>query len=395
MQYRNHRRGHLNRARDAMIDIRGVGWVSRCSLQRSGYHRRVIAALDATPLVEPAGGIARYTSELSRALADCFVDDAWWLISDQPVGPLRGAPPNLHVSAVPRRQLARRWWLFGARAELQRLGATVFHGTDFAVPYLPVCPAVMTVHDLSPWAPPPIRAASGRVRRRTPVLLRFGLATMVITPSEAVRRGVMERFRLAPDRVRATPLAAAQCFHPVPGELPPRPYFLFAGTLDTRKNVETIVAAWREVRKDGEVDLILAGRRRTAAVRDEPGLAVRENVSDAELARLYSHATAFLFPSLYEGFGLPVLEAMQCGAPVIASRDAAVMEVAEDAAALIDATDVRAWSATMKTALFDEPWRADMRQRGFARARSFSWERTARLTREVYAEAIARFRREA
>jgi glycosyltransferase involved in cell wall biosynthesis len=355
----------------------------------------VIAALDATPLVEPTGGIARYTSELSRALANCFVDDAWWLISDQFVAPPPEAPPNLHVSALPRRQLARRWWLFGARTEIQRLGASVFHGTDFAVPYLPVCPSVMTVHDLSPWAAPPVRAASARVRRRTPVLLRFGLATMVITPSEAVRRSVIERFRMAPDRVVATPLAAAQCFHRVPGEPPPRPYFLFAGTLEARKNVETIVAAWREVKKDGVVDLILAGRRRAADVSDEPGLTVRENVGDAELARLYSNARAFLFPSHYEGFGLPVLEAMQCGAPVIASRDAAVMEVAGDAALLIDATDMRAWSEIMKTALSDEPWRAAMRQRGLARARSFSWERTARLTREVYAEAIARFRREA
>lgn len=363
--------------------------------ERSNYHRKVIAALDATPLVEPTGGIARYTSELSQALGRCFADDAWWLISDQPVAPLPGAPPNLRVSAAPRRRLARRWWLFGARAEIQRLRASVFHGTDFAVPYLPVCPAVMTLHDLSPWAPSPIRAVSPRVRRRTPVLLRFGLATMVITPSEAVRRGVMERFRIAPDRIAVTPLAAAECFHPVPGELPPRPYFLFAGTLDARKNVETIVAAWREVKQDCEVDLILAGRRRTAAVPDEPGLTVRENVSDTELARLYSKATAFLFPSHYEGFGLPVLEAMQCGAPVVASRDAAVTEVAADAATLLDATDVRGWSETMKTALSDEPWRAAMRQRGFARARSFSWERTARLTREVYAEAIARFRREA
>jgi glycosyltransferase involved in cell wall biosynthesis len=362
---------------------------------RSDYHRRVIAALDATPLVEPVGGIARYTSELSCALASAFRDDAWFLISDQPIAPPAGAPPNLHVPAARRTQVARRWWLFGARAELQRLRADVFHGTDFAVPYLPVCPSVMTVHDLSPWLPPPIGAASSRVRRRTPVLLRLGLATMAITPSEAVRRGVIERFRLPPDRVVATPLAASACFQPTPADPPPHPYFLFAGMLDARKNVETIIAAWREVKKNRDVDLILAGRRRTAAVPDEAGLTVREDVSDTDLARLYTNASAFLFPSHYEGFGLPVLEAMQCGAPVIASRDPAVMEVAGDAATLLDASDVRAWSETMKAALANEPWRASMRERGLARAQSFSWERTARLTREVYAEAIARFRREA
>ena len=353
----------------------------------------MIAALDGTPLVEPTGGIARYTAELSLALAKCFEEDQWCLISDQPVQAPAGAPPNLHISAGSRRKLSRRWWLFGASMELVSLGAKIFHGTDFAVPYMTVCPTVMTVHDLSPWAAPPIRAAGSRVRRRAPWLLRLGLARMIVTPSEAVRREVIEHFHINPDCVVVTPLAASCCFQPMLADPPPRPYFLFAGALDTRKNVDTIIGAWREIRREREVDLILAGRRRTAKVEDEPGLTVRENVTDTELARLYSNATAFLFPSHYEGFGLPILEAMQCGAPVIASRDPAVMEVAGSAAISIDATDVRAWSETMKTVLFDDEWRANLRQRGFTRARCFSWEATARLTREVYAEAIARFRR--
>ena len=365
----------------------------RAALVTKHYHRNVIAALDGTPLVEPTGGIARYTAELSLALANCFEEDQWCLISDQPVEGPAHAPPNLHISAGKRRKLSRRWWLFGASMELVSLGAKVFHGTDFAVPYMTVCPTVMTVHDLSPWADPPIRAASSRVRRRAPWLLRLGLARMIVTPSEAVRREVIGHFNVNPNCIVATPLAASSCFRPMPADLPQRPYFLFAGTLDTRKNVDTIIAAWRGIRRNCEVDLILAGRRRTARIEDEHGLTVRENVSDSELARLYSNATAFLFPSHYEGFGLPILEAMQCGAPVIASRDPAVIEVSGGAAISIDATDVRAWSETMKTVLFDEEWRANLRQRGFTRARCFSWEATARLTREVYAEAIARFKR--
>ncbi|HTP88193.1 MAG TPA: glycosyltransferase family 1 protein [Bryobacteraceae bacterium] len=355
----------------------------------------MIGALDATPLAEPAGGIARYTRELSRALACCFAEDEWWLVSDRPVKHPVDAPANLHLRAVRRGPAARRWWLIGVREEIRKLNAQVFHGTDFSVPYLPVCASVMTVHDLSPWTRPPIRAASARVRMRTPVLLRLGLATMVITPSETIRRDVMERFGLTADRVVATPLAAAPTFQPAPGEPPARPYFLYAGMLDARKNVETIVAAWREVKKHREVDLILAGRRRSAMVPDEPGLQVRESVCDAGLAHLYSHAAAFLFPSLYEGFGLPVLEAMQCGAPVIASRDPAVMETAGGAATLLDARDVSAWKEAMLAALDTAAWRASMRERGLARAAEFSWERTARRTREVYAEAIGRFRREA
>jgi glycosyltransferase involved in cell wall biosynthesis len=267
----------------------------------------------------------------------------------------------------------------------------VFHGTDFAVPYLSRCASVLTLHDLSPWATEPWRAASSRVRRRTPLLLRFGFATMIVTPTEAIRRSAIERFRLAPERVVATPLAAAACFRPANRVRPARPYFLFAGTLDARKNVDIIVGAWREIRAARDVDLVLAGRSGTAPVRPEPGLVIARDLTDEALAELYSHATAFLFPSHYEGFGLPVLEAMQCGAPVIASRDPAVMEVAGDSAALIDAGDAPGWKRAMERALEDDAWREDMIRRGYRRVSCFSWERTASLTRDVYQEAIGRF----
>ncbi len=352
---------------------------------------KVIAALDATPLTERTGGIARYTAELSRAVATAFPEDTYWLMSDQPFSPPPNPPPNLRASGGPRKRSERRWWLFGLRAELIRCGAEVFHGTDFAVPYLPRRPSVLTLHDLSPWAAEPWRAASARVRRRTPVLLRLGFATIIVTPTEAIRRAAIERFRLAPDRVTATPLAAAAHLRRSDGPPPARPYFLFAGTLDARKNLDVIVGAWREIRRQREVDLVLAGRAGSAPQTPEPGLILRSEVSDEELAELYSHASALLFPSHYEGFGLPVLEAMQCGAPVIASRDPAVMEVAGDAAALIDSGDAAAWKAAMEQALSDSAWSADMARRGMERSARFSWERTARLTREVYKEAIGRF----
>jgi len=344
----------------------------------------VIAALDATPLVEPHGGIARYTRELSRALACRFSEDQYWLVSDQRVRTTeRGenTPSNLHINAAARTGMARRWWLAGLRAELKRLTADVFHGTDFAVPFLPLTASVVTLHDLSPWEPLPrgrgsANPVNARVRRRAPIMIRMRLATMIVTPSEAVRREAMERFRIAPGDIVATPLAAASCFQPQPAEPPRRPYFLVVGKRNPRKNIGTAEAACAEVRKEHDVELIFA-----------------EDCSDGELARLYSSAAALLFPSFYEGFGLPVLEAMQCGAPVIASRDPALLEVAGDAAVLLEAGDVRAWADAMKTMLANAARREDLRRRGFARARQFSWERTARLTREVYGEAIARFRR--
>ena len=111
----------------------------------------VTFALDATPLSVPTGGVARYTLELARALAFRFPEDFYWLLSDQHIPPLPGLPANLNIGGNPRNPLSRKWWMFGLQQEMSRRGADLFHGTDFSVPYLPVKPSVMTLHDLSPW----------------------------------------------------------------------------------------------------------------------------------------------------------------------------------------------------------------------------------------------------
>lgn len=350
-------------------------------------------ALDATPLTASPGGIARYTCELSRALATCFPEDDYWLVSDQPFRLPERAPANLRRGAAPVRLWQRRWWSAGLIAELARRRIEVFHGTDFAVPYLPVRPAVMTLHDLSPWRNRIRHPGSRRVRRRTPLLLRLGLATMIVTPTEAIRREAIARFRIPPERIVAVPLAAAPVFRPVPAEPAPDPYFLYAGVIEPRKNLNIVVEAWRELRRSAPVILVLAGRRRADApeIRPEPGVELVGEVPDDRLAWLYSNALAFLYPSLYEGFGLPVLEAMACGAPVIISRDPALVEVAGDAALQLDAGDPRQWLAAMKLAFENPEWRARQRSRSLERARGFSWSLTARLTRDVYVEAKRRF----
>jgi glycosyltransferase involved in cell wall biosynthesis len=265
----------------------------------------------------------------------------------------------------------------------------LFHGTDYSVPYVPLRPSVMTLHDLSPWLDPAWQPTAGRVRRRTPRLLKMGLATMVITPTEAVRRAAIDRFQLAPDRVIAVPLAAGEIFKPAPPVSFGAPYFLFVGTREPRKNVVRLIDAWREVRKTITVDLILAGRNHAHA--DEPGLRVLGEVPDAELPGLYSGALACLYPSLYEGFGLPVLEAMQCGALVITSRDLAILEVSGDAAVHVDAEDTAALAEAMRAVATNSDGFDDLRQKALARAAQFSWQKTARLTRDVYDDATRAF----
>ncbi|HVX67515.1 MAG TPA: glycosyltransferase family 1 protein [Bryobacteraceae bacterium] len=350
-------------------------------------------ALDATPLTLSSGGLRRYVVELSLALARTFPRDHFILASDQPFELPEGAPPNLVRGPGPCNALERRWWSYGLARLIARERIDVFHGMNFEVPLAPLVPSVLTLHDLSPWREREWHSGAERVRARTPRLLGLGLATMVIVPTRAIRGEAIERFRLAPGRIEAIPEAAPPAFQPVPGAGPRTPYFLYVGALEPRKNLPVILDSWHAVRNHHEVDLVLAGLRRSdyPAPPAEPGLHLAGEVPEAELPRLYSGALAFLYPSFYEGFGLPVLEAMQCGAAVFVSRDAALAEVAGDAAVALPACEPSAWVEAMARALTDPEWVRELRARSLARAQEFSWERAARRTREVYAEAIRRF----
>ncbi len=350
-------------------------------------------AIEAATLALTSGGLARYTSQLSLALARTFPEDEYFLISDQPFQMPAGVPDNLRRGGGPRNAMERRWWAWGIHREAARLGARLVHGPDFAVPYVARRPSVLTLHDLSPWMQRGWHGSAQRVRRRTPLLLELGLATMIITPSERVRREAMDRFRIRPERIVAVPEAAAEWFRPTPREAGSNrpPYFLFVGTLEPRKNIEGLLEAWHIVRRECPVELVLAGRRRAdfPPIADEPGLIQLGEVADESLPELYSGALAFVYPSLYEGFGLPVVEAMQCGAAVIASR--AVAEAAGEAAVYADG--VQELSEAMRRAACDEEWVRPLRSRSLARAAQFSWERTARQTHEIYEEACRRFER--
>ena len=344
-------------------------------------------AIDATPLTLSSGGLARYTQELTRALGEEFPDDRFTLMSDQPFD--WTPSENVDVIAGPATGVAKRWWLAGIPLAMHQTGASLFHGTNFAVPFIPFAPGVMTIHDLSPWMNASWHSDASRVRHRTPWMLRLGLAAMVITVSEAVRKQAVDFFGLHPSRVIAIPLAAARHF--TRDDSRPGNYFLFVGTLEPRKNLPVLIEAWRHVYAITGVELWLAGRTRVdcPALPELPGLRRLGEVEEKDLPGLYRGTLAFVYPSLYEGFGLPVLEAMQCGANVITSRDAAIAEVCGDAALRIDAHDVRGWTEAM---LACAAGHIDLRDAASKRARLFSWQSTARRTREVYVEARQRER---
>jgi glycosyltransferase involved in cell wall biosynthesis len=351
-------------------------------------------ALDATPLTITSGGLPRYVTELSVALAREFPDDIYYLLSDQPFPMPERSPVNLLRGREPHSTAERRWWLWGIQHAIRDTGSQVFHGTNFEVPYLGSTPAVLTIHDLSPWREKAWQgeihnADADRVRWRTPWLVRLRRARTIVTVSEAVRREVIDHFGVAADRVRAVPLAASSRFHPMSPTSPPqKPFFLFVATLEPRKNVSALIEGWREARTGTNADLVIAGRIR-ADFPEMPhyeGLHMLGEVPDQELPQLYSDALAFVYPSHYEGFGLPVLEAMQCGCPVITSRDPAVMEVSGGAA--IHASGSQEIAEAMKEIASNPRLRNVLRGKGLERASTFSWSRTARETRDIYDSVI-------
>lgn len=357
----------------------------------------MIAALDATPLTLSSGGLARYVAELSRALAREYPDDTYALLSDQEFAAPAHAPVNLIAPVKPATQTARdkRWWLRGVRRAIADTGAQLFHGTNFEVPYVGETPAILTMHDLSPWRDRAWHTGADRVRRRTPWLIRLRRAKLILTVSQAVRQEIVTHFGVPDAQVRAVPLAAAEEFRPVADSQPERPYFLFVGTLEPRKNLPALIEAWRETKNDTGAELLIAGRTREDFVHIPPvhaseGLRYLGEVSDAELPRLYSGALAFVYPTLYEGFGLPVLEAMQCGCPVITSRDPAVNEITggEGAASAIHASSVREIAEALRAIAADGEKRSELRERGLERAMRFSWAITARATHALYQEVL-------
>ncbi len=255
---------------------------------------------------------------------------------------------------------------------------------------------VMTIHDIIPltnpeWVPAP---DARRMHAQLDFARRYCQA--VITDSEFVRGQLIAR-GLASERVTAVPLACAPAFCPrdpahqaacraAAGLRPEEPFVLFVGTLDPRKNLRTLLEASAAVRPEAPHRLVVVGKNPYGPDPELAGQGIlhQTGVADETLAALMSAATLFVLPSLAEGFGLPVLEAMACGCPVIASDTTSLPEVAGDAALLVDPRDAKALAERLGAALRDEPLRQSLRAKGLARAAQFSWERTARETFSVY-----------
>lgn len=292
--------------------------------------------------------------------------------------------------------------IYGWREQwaMPRLSASwkLLHVPHFNVPVLRRAPIVVTIHDLI-YVTEPGAAPSAAARFYADALIATAVrrARVVIAVSEATRQEVLRRYRIQGHRVRVVQEAASEVFsaaaQPV---VDGRPYVLFVGTLKAHKNPLMLVEALDRVRRRSRLDvtLVVAGKKdpRQKALSEKVLAAdfVRYAgaVSDGELARLYRGAQALVLPSFKEGFGLPALEAMACGTPVLLSDRSSLPEVGGEAALYFDPTQIDALERLLYNVLTDANTRKDLSEKGIRRARAFSWQRAARQTLDVYKDAL-------
>ncbi|MGC8786841.1 MAG: glycosyltransferase family 4 protein [Anaerolineae bacterium] len=385
--------------------------------------------IDYTSAVHQGAGIGRYTRQLVTALLELDQQNEYVLLvagrartpKVESISPTAAVPllnrknyPNLRVIMLP---LSERFWAIlwhrlhvPLWVELFTGKLDVFHSPDFALSPVYKARTIVTVHDLSFLRVPQCSYPALQAYLRRVVPASVCRAGMVLADSECTKSDVIELLGVEATRVKVIYAGVGQEFHRVEDverlaavrtryRLPAR-FMLGLGTLQPRKNFERLIEAYTLMRQriDAETKLVIAGSlgwmyegifEKARELGLQEAVCFPGYIADEDLPALYSMADLFVFPSLYEGFGLPPLEAMACGTPVITSNVSSLPEVVGDAAWMVDPLDVRALADAMQRVLSDAALRRQMIARGLLQARRFTWEQAARQLRDVYEQVAA------
>jgi glycosyltransferase involved in cell wall biosynthesis len=373
---------------------------------------------DVTPLSVPQSGVGTYTVNLLAHLAG-WTEDELIPLAHRPVsweaalGPWArqngNIPKGICGPSWPFR-VNKTWWMQVILPwQLAGLCVDVCHFTNGVAPWWSPCPTVVTIHDMTLWLFPEHHYRRRLVAMRPFVPLAARRASAVIAVSQSTKQDVVRILRVPAAKVHVIYEAPAPCFHP----LPPGPaleavrqryrlpehFVLYVGTIEPRKNLPRLLEAFARLRKEGltSYGMIFVGQHGWKAA---PVYAAVERLGLAgvvrflgyvpieDLVALYNLAEVLAFPSLYEGFGLPVVEAMACGTPVVTSSSGALGEIAGDAAEFVEPTDVASIADGIRRVLTCPARRAELRERGLARAAQFTWTAAASQTRTLYLAAI-------
>jgi glycosyltransferase involved in cell wall biosynthesis len=367
-------------------------------------------AIDAHSVGTGLGGNESYATNLIEALAEIDPNNSYtlYVTRREAVARFSNRWPNFSVRAtLPHTPLIRIPLTLSA--ELRRNPVDVLH-VQFTAPPLSPCPVVVSIHDLSFEHLPQTFKWRSRKQLRITVRRSAREAAQVIALSKHARQDLIETYGLPPEKVTAIPLAAADHFRPINDDEELQrvrqtygivgEYILSVGAIQPRKNLSRLVEAYSRLRRatpEGNLPkLVLAGKcswlyeetlRIIRELQVSDSVILTGYVPDSDLPGLYSGALCFVYPSYFEGFGLPPLEAMKCGVPVIVGNQTSLPEVVGDAGLLVDPFDAEAIAGAIDRVIHDSNLRAELGRKGLAHAQLFDWRETARQTLQVYQRA--------
>lgn len=363
-------------------------------------------AFDGTTLTPGRTGVGYYTEHLLQHLARevAATGDEIVVVSNKPIDTQLPLPPHVRVHEGHRFPVRIGWMQMRAASALDALKPDVAHFTNGMIPIGSPVSTVVTVHDMSLRLYPRCHPIRRLVLNRPLMHVAIRHASAIVTVSHSARRDLLRLHGVAADRVSVVHEAASPVFRPITDRarlgdvkakygLPDR-FILYVGTIEPRKNLGRLMAAFAAARQAGIPHHLVCVGPYGWSSRDLSGQIDRLGIRRAvhftgylpfdDLPAIYNLGDFFVFPSLYEGFGLPVVEAMASGLPVLTSNTSSLGEIAGDAAETVDPTDTDAMTDAIRRLATDAALRRDRSERGLERARSFSWTQTAREMLAVY-----------
>ncbi|HEX6288541.1 MAG TPA: glycosyltransferase family 1 protein [Herpetosiphonaceae bacterium] len=362
---------------------------------------------DATAIPHNRTGAGNYIFNLVQALAqiDRSNDYAIFARPDH-IGEFGIDQPNVQFWGVDltSRPVRLAWEQVGLPWNIRRLKLDLLHSPHYTMPIPRLCKSVVTFCDMTFYLLPEMHSPSKRMFFQRMMRWSARHADRLIAISESTQRDVIRLLNVRPERIVATPLAASPDYRPLPQthvapvcaryDLTPGQYIYYVGVLEPRKNIPALIEAYATIAAEfPHVPLVIAGKKgwmydeifkRVVELGLEQQIRFLGYIPDDDVIPLYNGARVFVYPSRYEGFGLPVLEAMQCGVPVITTNVSSMPEVADGAALLVPPGEIPALAAALREVLTDDELARDLARRGLARAAHFSWRRCAAETLEVY-----------
>ena len=384
----------------------GLNWEKRI---RVGQNRTLRIGLDGDVLGRRRTGDESYLTSLMRGLHGIDEDNEYvvYVRDAEAVASMFPELPRFGFESVRPQSIWFRYAL-GLPWLLRRRPVDLLHVQYFIPPMTP-CPTVLTVHDLSFVVHPEFFSLRDRVLLQRLVPKSMRRADRIITDMEITKQDMVRIYGVDPERIEVIPLAADLRYRPMDREVCREsvaksfgvdgPFVLYVGTFQPRKNVEPLIRGYTQMREQGDLQhkLVLVGKPKhkyesvfeaieTSPFRDD--IILTGFVEDDDLPVFYNAADVFVFPTLFEGFGLPVVEAMACGTPVITTNVSCLPDVSGGAAMLVDPNDPEAFATAMTSVLSDETVAQQMAERGLAHSAGYSWERTARETVAVYRKVL-------